>query len=63
MFAQVADVSFSLEELAASHVRPADLEPSRRASSLSIAKPHGVGPLRSPAAQKRHAARPHPPLL
>jgi sugar phosphate isomerase/epimerase len=43
MFAQVADVGFNLAELADSHVRPADLEPSRRDEFLSIAKSHGVG--------------------
>lgn len=43
MFAQVADVGFTLAELADSHVRPADLEPARRDEFLSIAKSHGVG--------------------
>lgn len=41
-FAQVEDVGFSLAELADSHVRPADLEPSRRDEFLSIAASHGV---------------------
>jgi sugar phosphate isomerase/epimerase len=43
MFAQIADVGFSLAELADSHVRPADLEPSRRDEFLAIAASHGVG--------------------
>ncbi|WP_077489428.1 sugar phosphate isomerase/epimerase family protein [Sinomonas mesophila] len=43
MFAQVADVGFTLAELADSHVRPADLEPARRDEFLAIAKAHGVG--------------------
>ncbi|NYD77505.1 sugar phosphate isomerase/epimerase family protein [Arthrobacter cupressi] len=43
MFAQVADVGFTLAELADSHVRPADLEPSRRDEFLAVAAAHGVG--------------------
>ena len=43
MFAQIADVGFTLAELADSHVRPADLEPSRRDEFLAIAASHGVG--------------------
>ena len=43
MFAQVSDVGFTLAELADSHVRPADLEPSRRDEFLAIARSHGVG--------------------
>jgi len=43
MFAQVADVGFTLAELADSHVRPADLEASRRDEFLAIAQSHGVG--------------------
>ncbi|WP_115787081.1 sugar phosphate isomerase/epimerase family protein [Arthrobacter silvisoli] len=43
MFAQVADVGFTLAELADSHVRPADLEASRREEFLAIAQSHGVG--------------------
>ena len=43
MFAQVADVGFTLAELADSHVRPADLEPSRRDEFLAVAQSHGVG--------------------
>jgi len=43
MFAQIQDVGFNLAELADSHVRPADLEPSRRDEFLAIAKSHGVG--------------------
>jgi sugar phosphate isomerase/epimerase len=43
MFAQVAEVGFTLAELADSHVRPADLEASRRDEFLAIAASHGVG--------------------
>ena len=43
MFAQIAGADFTLAELADSHVRPADLEPSRRDEFLSIAASHGVG--------------------
>ncbi|WP_415856607.1 sugar phosphate isomerase/epimerase family protein [Sinomonas sp. G460-2] len=43
MFAQIEDVGFTLAELADSHVRPADLEPSRRDEFLAIAASHGVG--------------------
>lgn len=43
MFAQIEAVDFNLAELADSHVRPADLEPSRRDEFLSIAKSHGIG--------------------
>ncbi|WP_120522104.1 sugar phosphate isomerase/epimerase family protein [Arthrobacter celericrescens] len=43
MFAQVADVGFTLAELADSHVRPADLEASRRDEFLAVAQSHGVG--------------------
>lgn len=42
MFTEVERVGFSLAELADSHVRPADLEPSRRDEFLSIAASHGV---------------------
>jgi sugar phosphate isomerase/epimerase len=42
MFSEVERVGFSLAELADSHVRPADLEPSRRDEFLSIAASHGV---------------------
>ncbi|MCD1269035.1 TIM barrel protein [Microbacterium sp. MEC084] len=42
MFEQIEDVGFTLAELADSHVRPADLEPSRRDELLSIAASHGV---------------------
>lgn len=42
MFEQIEEVGFDLAELADSHVRPADLEPSRRDEFLSIAKSHGV---------------------
>jgi sugar phosphate isomerase/epimerase len=42
LFAQVEGVGFSLAELADSHVRPADLEASRRDEFLSIAASHGV---------------------
>ena len=41
-FAQVADVGFSLAELADSHIRPADLEPSRKDELFSILDAHGV---------------------
>jgi sugar phosphate isomerase/epimerase len=43
LFAQVAGVGFTLAELPDSHIRPADLEPSRRDEFLAIAKSHGVG--------------------
>lgn len=43
MLAQVADAGFTLAELPDSHVRPADLEASRRDEFLSIAKSRGVG--------------------
>ncbi|MCH6469797.1 sugar phosphate isomerase/epimerase family protein [Sinomonas terrae] len=43
MFAQIEEVGFNLAELADSHVRPADLSPSRRDEFLSIAASHGVG--------------------
>jgi hypothetical protein len=39
---QVRDVGFSLAELADSHIRPADLEPSRRDEFLAIAAANGV---------------------
>jgi sugar phosphate isomerase/epimerase len=39
---QVEAVGFALAELADSHIRPADLEPSRREEFLSIAAAHGV---------------------
>ncbi len=41
-FAQVADVGFSLAELADSHIRPADLEPSRKDELFSILAAHGI---------------------
>ena len=43
MFAQIEAVGFNLAELADSHVRPADLEASRRDEFLAIARSHGVG--------------------
>ncbi|MCI9887489.1 sugar phosphate isomerase/epimerase [Micrococcales bacterium 31B] len=43
MFEQIEDIGFNLAELADSHVRPADLDPSRRDEFLSIAASHGVG--------------------
>ncbi|AMM21584.1 xylose isomerase [Frondihabitans sp. PAMC 28766] len=43
MFAQIEDVGFTLAEMADSHIRPADLSPSRRDELLSIAASHGVG--------------------
>ncbi|WP_224388361.1 sugar phosphate isomerase/epimerase [Pseudonocardia sp. ICBG1293] len=42
VFAEVAALGFSELELADSHIRPADLEPTRRAELLSIAEQHGV---------------------
>jgi sugar phosphate isomerase/epimerase len=42
MFAQIADVGFTLAELADSHVRPADLSSARRDEFLTIAASHGV---------------------
>ncbi|SDH27858.1 sugar phosphate isomerase/epimerase family protein [Agrococcus jejuensis] len=42
MLAQVQDVGFSMIELADSHIRPADLEPSRRDELLSIAAARGI---------------------
>lgn len=43
MFAQIERVGFDLAELADSHIRPADLDASRRDEFLAIAKSHGVG--------------------
>lgn len=43
MLAQVQDADFSLIELADSHIRPADLEPSRRDELLAIAEARGIG--------------------
>jgi sugar phosphate isomerase/epimerase len=43
MFAEVESVGFNLIELADSHIRPADLEPSRRDEFLAIANSHGIG--------------------
>ncbi|GAB3395440.1 sugar phosphate isomerase/epimerase [Humibacter soli] len=43
MFDQIEAAGFTLAELADSHVRPADLSPSRRDEFLAIAKSHGVG--------------------
>ncbi|MGO1629695.1 sugar phosphate isomerase/epimerase family protein [Microbacterium sp.] len=42
VFQQVEDVDFSLVELADSHIRPADLEPSRRDELFSIVASHGI---------------------
>ncbi|MEQ3553615.1 sugar phosphate isomerase/epimerase [Pseudonocardia nematodicida] len=42
MFAEVASLGFTELELADSHIRPADLEPSRRDELLSIARGHEV---------------------
>ncbi|WP_240423649.1 sugar phosphate isomerase/epimerase family protein [Microbacterium halotolerans] len=42
VFGQIEDVDFSLVELADSHIRPADLEPSRRDELLSIVASHGI---------------------
>lgn len=45
VFRQVAALGFTAIELADSHIRPADLEPSRRDELLSIARSHGVAPI------------------
>ncbi|WP_109210547.1 MULTISPECIES: sugar phosphate isomerase/epimerase family protein [Microbacterium] len=45
VFRQVAALGFTAIELADSHIRPADLEPTRREELLSIARSHGVTPL------------------
>ena len=42
MLREIRDVGFSLAELSDSHIRPADLEPSRRDEFLAIARSHGV---------------------
>ena len=42
MLTQVEDAGFNLIELADSHIRPADLEPSRRDEFLAIAASHGI---------------------
>jgi sugar phosphate isomerase/epimerase len=42
VFAEVASLGFTELELADSHIRPADLEPARRAELLAIAAGHGV---------------------
>ncbi|WP_072312969.1 sugar phosphate isomerase/epimerase family protein [Agrococcus sp. Marseille-P2731] len=41
-FAQVADVGFDLAELPDSHIRPADLEASRKDELFSVLERHGV---------------------
>lgn len=41
-FAQVADVGFTMAELADSHIRPADLEPSRKDELFDILATHGI---------------------
>ncbi|MFT7710559.1 sugar phosphate isomerase/epimerase family protein [Clavibacter tessellarius] len=43
MFADIAREGFTLAELADSHIRPADLDPSRRHELVSVARAHGVG--------------------
>ncbi|WP_166979818.1 sugar phosphate isomerase/epimerase family protein [Paramicrobacterium fandaimingii] len=43
MFSQIENVGFNLAELADSHLRPADLEATRRDEFLAIAASHGVG--------------------
>ncbi|XNN88138.1 sugar phosphate isomerase/epimerase [Curtobacterium flaccumfaciens] len=43
VFAQIEAVGFSLAELADSHIRPADLEASRRDELFAVAKSHGIG--------------------
>ncbi len=45
LFAQVAALGFTAIELADSHIRPADLDASRRAELLAIAAAHGVTPI------------------
>lgn len=45
MFRQVAGLGFTAIELADSHIRPADLTPSRRAELRAIAASHGVTPI------------------
>lgn len=45
VFAQVARLGFTAIELADSHIRPADLDASRREELLSIARAHGVTPI------------------
>ena len=42
VFRQVAGLGFTALELADSHIRPADLEPSRKAELLQIAGSHGI---------------------
>jgi sugar phosphate isomerase/epimerase len=43
VFAQIADVGFTLVEMADSHVRPADTDPVRRGELLAAAADHGLG--------------------
>lgn len=45
MFAQVAALGFTAIELADSHIRPADLTPSRREELLAISGSYGVTPI------------------
>lgn len=45
LFATVARLGFTAIELADSHIRPADLEPSRAQELLAIARAHGVTPI------------------
>ena len=45
LFRQVARLGFTAIELADSHIRPADLEASRREELLSISAAHGVTPI------------------
>ncbi|MGF3057056.1 sugar phosphate isomerase/epimerase family protein [Microbacterium sp. YY-01] len=42
VFAQIARLGFNAVEIADSHIRPSELEPSRRAELKSIADSHGV---------------------
>lgn len=42
VFAQISDIGFTVAELADSHIRPAELTPSRRDELLAIAASHGV---------------------
>lgn len=57
VFAQIEAVGFSLAELADSHIRPADLERSRRDELFAIARSHGVG-IPSVHLQRRSVVQP-----
>ena len=45
MFRKTAALGFTSIEITDSHIRPADLEPSRRRELIDIAKQHGVTPV------------------